>query len=211
MALTRDDGSAVDGRPDLPLVPVHPESVPGDERTLRWSCPADILGFVGVPAQLPTVVQSLVDDGVLDCVSVEPAAIQTTLGAAGSWRQDGARVRQALQTALSTPRRWRPAPGGIPGDDALTLAVRQVIDGEVGDYIRSHGGHVELLNAHDDDVLLQLSGACSHCPASDLTLTERLEAGIRARYPQLRRLEARSGSGMSAGRRMLALIPTRGR
>lgn len=197
--------------PNPPLIPVHPESVPGDGRTLRWSCPADILAFVGVPAQLPTGVRSLLDEGVLESVSVEPAAVLTTLGSARSWRKDGVRVRQALQTALGTPGQWRPAPGGTPGDDALRLAVHQVIDGEVGAYIRSHGGQVELLRAHDHDVQLQLSGACSHCPASDITLTELLEAGIRALYPQLRRLEARNAPGVSAGRRMLGLIPTRGR
>ncbi len=197
--------------PDPPLVPVHPESVLGDERTLRWSCPADILGFVGVPAQLPTAVQFLLDEGVLESVSVEPAGVLTMLGSARSWRKDGARVRQALQAALCTPQQWRPAPGGTPDDDALRLAVQQVIDGEVGAYIRSHGGQVELLRAHDHDVQLQLSGACRHCPASDITLSERLEAGIRALYPPLRRLEARNAPGVSAGRRMLGLIPTRGR
>lgn len=91
------------------------------------------------------------------------------------------------------------------------MAVRQVIDGEVGDYIRSHGGQVDVVRVQNDEVEVRLSGACSHCPASDVTLTERLEVGIRGLYPAFRGLTAQNEPGPAAGRRLLRILPIRGR
>lgn len=190
-------------------MPVHPESVDDDARALRWVMPAGTLSFVGAPTGLPESVQNLLDDGTLTALSVEPAAVRTALAAGKAWRDHGPRVRSALQAALATPDQWWTSAGGA-GDAKLSMAVRQVIDGEIGDYIRSHGGLVELVGVHDDEVEVRLSGACSHCPASDVTLTERLEVGIRALHPGLRRLTAQGNAGAASGRRMLRLFAVKG-
>ncbi len=192
-----------------PLIPVHPESVVGDADTLRWVIPAAVLGIVGVPASLPAPLQVLLDTGVLDSVTVEPAAVRTTLADGSAWGDHGARVRVALQQALEAPEQWRPAGTGSCADDLLRAAVHQVLDGEVGDYIRSHGGSVRLLDAHDDHVEVELAGACAHCPASEFTLTSRIETGIRALYPDLRRVSARSHSQPNLAQRALRLFPAR--
>jgi Fe/S biogenesis protein NfuA len=192
------------------LTPVHPESMAGDDRSLRWVFAPGTLDLVGVPAALPDVLQRLLDDGTLTAVTVEPAAVRTTLGDGLAWREHGARVRGAVQSALADADQGRAAPGGQTGDDVLRAAVSEVIDGSVGAYIRSHGGRVEVLSVQDRVVEVRLSGTCSHCPASDVTLTDRLEAGIRSRYPGLRGLTARNEPGPSAGRRLLRLLPTRG-
>ncbi len=197
----------VAGAPAAP-VPVHPEPVPGDGQALRWSVPAGVLGFVGVPSGLPAPLAALVGSGVLTAVSVEPAGVCTTLADGHGWREQGAAVRDALQAALASPGAWTPPDGGAGADAVLRMAVDEVIDGEVGDYIRSHGGRVELLDAHDDEVELRLSGACTHCPASGSTLGERVETALRARYPDLRRVTARQDPGLAGGRRMLGLRPT---
>ncbi len=206
---------------DLAVVPVHPESLPDDPRTLRWVIPAGTLGFVGMPVEVPAPLRQLLDDATLAGLTVEPAAVRLTLAAGLEWREQGVRVRDALQAALAVPEQWQApdladatdamAAMAAPGDDVLRAAVHQVLDGEVGDYIRSHGGQVILLSAHESEVEVQLSGACRHCPASDVTLTERLEGGVRALYPGVLRLTARDEPGPGAGRRMLRLIPTRGR
>lgn len=193
------------------MVPIHPESVDDDKHTLRWAIPASTLGTVGVPDHLPAALQDLLEEQVLESVSVEPAGILTTIAPGSSWRDHGARVRQALQRALDTPEKWQFADTRSPTDDLLRMAVQQVIDGDVGDYIRSHGGHVALVQAHDHDVEVRLSGACSHCPASEVTLTERIETGIRALYPNLRRLSAHSDPTLNPARRLLRLLPTRSR
>lgn len=201
----------VDPASESVLVPVHPEPVVDDAQSLRWSMPAATLDFVGVPSELPTALQRLLDEKVLSCLTVEPAAIRTRLDDGLTWRDHGARVRTALQTALAAPEQWRTGSSAPPADELLTLAVQQVIDGDVGDYIRSHGGRVELVSARDHEVEIQLSGACSHCPASDVTLTDRLETGIRVLYPRLARLSARNEPGSGTGRRLLRMLPTRHR
>lgn len=191
------------------LVPVHPEPVAGDDRALRWVVPAGTLGFVGKVAGLPAVLQALRDDGTLDRVEVEPAAVLVRLsGATAGWRAQGGRVRAALQQALAEPAAWLPATAGT-ADDVLAMAVRQVIDGEVGDYVRSHGGEVALREVSDGAVVVRLSGACAHCPASDLTLTERFETAVRARFPAVRSVTAQPDD--DDGRRWLSLLPLRRR
>ena len=194
--------------PTAAPVPVHPEPVPGDDRALRWSVPAGTLAFVGVPGGLPAPLARLVEDGVLTAVTVEPAAVCTTLAGHHTWRAQGAAVREALQAGLADPAGWAPPDGGGDADDVLRMAVHEVIDGEVGDYIRSHGGRVELVEAHGGEVELRLSGACTHCPASGSTLGERVETALRARYPDLRSLTARQDTGLAGGRRLLGLRPT---
>lgn len=210
MRLADDTYSTSNGSPDGQLVPVHPESVDDDPQTLRWIFPAGTLRLVGVPAKLPINLQALIDDGTVRSLSVEPTAVRIQIAAERLWRDEGARVRTALQIALSEPDRWQ-APQDSVGDEGLQMAVRQVIDGEAGNYIRSHGGHVEMIRAQNDEVEVRLSGACSHCPASDITLTERLEGGIRALYPALRGLKAQNEAAPAAGRRLLRMLPSRSR
>lgn len=192
-------------------IPLHPEAVVDDERSLRWVVPAGTLGFVGEVARAPQCLQELVDDGTLGALSVEPAAVRTRL-VHGQWRAQGQRVRSALQEALAHPVQWRPVVVGSE-EDVLRMAVQEVVDGEVGDYIRSHGGQVSVVGVHGNDVEVSLSGSCSHCPASDLTLTTRLETAVRARYPALGAMTARDGGGggsvASGLRRHLSLTPLR--
>ena len=195
--------------PDV-LVPLHPEPVDGDPLELRWVIPAGTLDFVGGPARVPDDLQVLLDDGTLEALSVEPDAIRTRLGAGRSWRAEGPRTRAALQAALATPAGWSPA-GDASSDAVLRMAVQQVIDGDVGDYVRSHGGAVQLLTVHHGAVEVSLHGACAHCPASEFTLTERFEQAVRARYPALTSITARSGEPNTAGRRRLNLTPLRHR
>lgn len=196
--------------PLVPLVPIHPEPVTGDERALRWVIPPHTLDFVGPVDRLPATMQPLVDDGTLESVSVEPGAVLTRLGAGQRWQFEGARVRTALQAALATPTEWAPVDVGRP-DDLLRTVVQQVIDGEVGDYVRSHGGAVELGDVRDGYVELKLTGTCTHCPAADFTLSQRLEVAVRALYPDLRGMTARADSGLSGGRRLLGLSALRRR
>lgn len=192
------------------LVPLHPEPVEGDALSMRWVVPPDVLGFVGATASLPEVLQSLLDSGTIESLGVEPAAVRVRLSSGHTWRRDGATVRTALQAALAVPEQWMPALPGTP-DDVLRMAVLEVIDGDVGDYVRSHGGQIELVDVHDGDVRVRMNGACSHCPASRVTLGDRFETAVRARCPQLRSVISGSDpvSLPVGGRRRLPLALTR--
>ncbi|MDN5762959.1 MAG: NifU family protein [Microlunatus sp.] len=189
-----------------PPVPLHPEAVEGSDRELRWVLPSGTLGFVGQVRHVPAAVQTLLDEGIIETLTVEPTAIRTRLGLGRSWRGDGDRVRTALQSAVATPARWTPAEA-VSIDAVLRMAVQQVIEGEVGGYIRSHGGALTLLSIRDGAVEVRLDGACAHCPAAEITLTTRFEKAVRARCPDVRSITARTGKPVSNGRRWPSLNP----
>lgn len=50
-------------------------------------------------------------------------------------------------------------------------------------YIHSHGGQVEVLDAAEGIVRLRMSGACSGCTASAVTLQEGIEDALREGFP----------------------------
>ncbi len=54
---------------------------------------------------------------------------------------------------------------------------------EIRPYIASHGGNVEVLDAKDGIVRVRLSGACSGCTASAVTLSEGIETALRDNFP----------------------------
>ncbi|MFY2791729.1 NifU family protein [Rhodococcus sp. MALMAid1271] len=192
----------------MTMVPTHPESVVGEPSVLRWIIPAGLLPFVGPVTTAPVALQSSIDDGTIARIDVEPTAIRIRLSAGRSWRTEGDRIRRALHGALAVPDAWMPQVDASP-DAILRMAVLEVIDGDVGDYIRSHGGIIELVGVSDGRVRLSLNGSCAHCPASDVTLTERVERAVRTRFPAVREVTAESDKGLAGGRRLLGIIPTR--
>ncbi|WP_148616450.1 NifU family protein [Nocardioides rubriscoriae] len=190
---------------------IHPEPVAGDPTAVRWVMPAGTLPFVGAPAALPPELQTLVDDGTVTRVEVEPDAVRVAIAAGRSWRVVGGRVRSALVAALGDASAWR-GPGGADRDDVLRMAVEQVIAGDVGDYVRGHGGRISLLDVRGGRVEVALGGACAHCPSSDLTLTQRFEVAVRARCPDVTEVVTRDepgASGETGRRRLLPLRPVR--
>lgn len=190
-----------------PLIPVHPEAT-ADDDALRWVFPVGTLDFVGVPAGLPEPLQALYDDGTLTPpLLVEPAAARLRIAAGRDWRSEGPRVRRALQAALAHPRQWQPPVASSP-DDVLLAAVEEVLAGEVGDFVRGHGGEIRVLGAADDVVTVALGGTCAGCPASGLTLQHRLEVALRRCYPQLRGVIAHEEAPSHRPSRLLKLWPS---
>ncbi|MDQ2758645.1 MAG: NifU family protein [Actinomycetota bacterium] len=188
-----------------PLVPVHTEAVVDDPTSLRWVAPVGNLGFVGTPSRMPSALTSLLADATLAEVALTASAVVTRLGPGHTWRAEGGRVRDAVQAALADPDGWA-APEGASPDDALRMAVVEVIAGDVGDYVRSHGAQIELVAVGEGSVEVQMSGACSHCPAADITLSGRFETALRALHPGVREVRARvGGSELPTGARRLPL------
>lgn len=173
-------------------VPVHPEAG-AHPREVRWIVAPEVLRFVGRPDAVPDALGRLLSDGPLESVAVEPGAVVLRLAEGFSWRAEGPAVRRALQDALARPDGWRP-----PSDAAGSAEVRlravaeQVLAGEVGEYIRSHDGSIELLGVGGDRVTVALGGSCVDCPARGWTLTLRVEAALRRLYPDLAGVDVRS-------------------
>jgi|SRR2546423_233701 Fe-S cluster biogenesis protein NfuA len=56
-------------------------------------------------------------------------------------------------------------------------------------YIHSHGGRLELLDARAGIVRVRLSGSCSGCTASAVTLRNGVEEALRAGFPGFAAME----------------------
>jgi Fe/S biogenesis protein NfuA len=120
---------------------------------------------------------------------VEHTAVWLWLRDGVSWSALGAEVRAALQDALADPEGWilEAAPGEL-----LQRITADLLDGPVGDFVRSHGGSVSA-QRRGDIVTVRLGGACEHCPAAGLTLRQRLMGELHRRCPNLVEL-GRDGS-----------------
>ncbi|MFD5650555.1 NifU family protein [Streptomyces sp. NPDC127039] len=170
------------------MIPVHPQQVPGRPDRLRWIIPAGTFTGSGPLAGVPAPLAALLTDGTLARVTLEGEAVVTRLGADRTWSREGARVRTALHAALADPDGWvRDAGTAACDDDAKLYAVaREVLTREVGDFARSHGGSIDLVDVHDGIVTVRLGGTCHGCPASWFTLHQRLERRLRRLHPGLR-------------------------
>jgi Fe-S cluster biogenesis protein NfuA len=177
-------------------VPTHAEAT-GERDVVRWVLPAGLLPVDGAVTTAPGALGRMLDDGTLADVRVEAGALLIRSGGA-PWRTLGGPVRSALQESLAAPDGWVVGDGagaanalhaGKP-DDALATALDEVLAGPTGDFIRSHGGQVEVVAVADRCVDVRLSGACAHCPAAFFTLHGRLEQDLRTRYPELVELRA---------------------
>lgn len=162
------------------MIAIHPERVADDPQAVRWVVPAGSLPAGRVRAA-PGRLGEMFAEGTLAAGLVEHTAVWLWLRDGESWAARGIDVRTALSEALADPEAWTidPAPGEV-----LHRVTTDLLDGTVGDFIRSHGGSVAA-ERHDDTVAVRLGGACQHCAAADFTLRQRLLDGLRRRCPDL--------------------------
>lgn len=58
-------------------------------------------------------------------------------------------------------------------------------------YLKADGGDIELVNVTADGIVeVRLTGACSSCPMSQMTLRAGVERAIVREVPGIRRVEA---------------------
>ncbi|MBC2868044.1 NifU family protein [Streptomyces mexicanus] len=178
----------MNGGSSAPVVPMHPEAG-ADPQTVRWVIPAGTLPVVGRMTEAPDELGAMLHSGDIASIEVETRAVVIRLADGRSWSALGAQVRDALSTALRHPEQWRPA-DEVTEDDLLRAALQDVLAGPAGDYIRSHGGEVTIVSAHDRRAEVRMAGTCTHCPAAGFTLHSRLESELRTRFPDLVELRA---------------------
>lgn len=165
-------------------VPMHPEAVPQDPRSVRWVVPAGLTPFAGEVDQAPGSLGDLLRDGTLVALTCEPVAVVTTLADGAAWSEHGPSVRAALTGALGSDG-WTAKGRARTGDEVLLDLGRELAAGRVGDHVRSHGGQIEVLAADGGVLDVRLSGACRGCAAVSQTLGALLESELRRRYPPL--------------------------
>ncbi len=84
---------------------------------------------------------------------------------------------------------------GVGVDDPV--AARAALD-QVRPYLHSHGGEVEVLGVRNGVVRVRLTGACSGCTASAVTLREGVEEALREGLPGFVTLDVAPDSGAPA-------------
>ncbi len=68
--------------------------------------------------------------------------------------------------------------------------VKQALE-EVRPHLRVDGGDVELVDISDDGVVkVRLTGACSGCPMSTMTLKWGVENYLKKKIPEIKAVEA---------------------
>ncbi len=170
------------------VIALHAERVSGEPQAVRWVVGTDGVA-TGRVVSAPGALGGLFADGTLTAGLVEPAAVWLWLRDGMSWRTAGPAVSAAVREALAAPDQWvvEPAPGEV-----LERVVADLLDGSVGDFVRSHGGSVEA--SRDGDVVsIHLGGACESCPAADHTLRARLIGELQRRCPDVVELDSHGG------------------
>ena len=182
------------------MIALHAERVADEPCVVRWVVPPGSLP-PGRIRTAPGALGVLFADGTLTVGLVEHSAVWLWLREGLAWRRQGRPVEAALRDALGEPAGWvvEPAPGEV-----LMRVLGDLIDGSVGDFVRSHGGTVTA-ESSGEDVVVQLGGACANCSAAEQTLRQRLLGELRQRCPGLVELEHDRG-----GRLLLRLIPESG-
>ena len=75
------------------------------------------------------------------------------------------------------------------------ILVEEALD-QVRPYIESHGGELELLDVEDGGVVhVQLSGSCSGCAASAITLKRGVEEALKEQYENFTELVSHEPEG----------------
>jgi len=174
------------------MIALHAERVAADPQAVRWVVPAASLP-AGRIHSAPGRLGELLADGSLSAGLVESTAVWLWLREDLSWAAHGTAVQAALRDALDAPNNWtvEPAPGEV-----LARVTTDLLDGSVGDFIRSHGGSVSVQQVGPDRVSVQLGGACEHCPAAGQTLRSKLMDELRRRCPDLAEVD-RDGTALT--------------
>ena len=69
--------------------------------------------------------------------------------------------------------------------------VEKVLNEEVRPMLSMHGGNIELVEVTDDGtVKVRLTGGCGGCPSASATLTQVVESALKAKVPQVKKVEA---------------------
>ncbi|MBK7046166.1 MAG: NifU family protein [bacterium] len=66
--------------------------------------------------------------------------------------------------------------------------ILAVLD-EIRPTLQADGGDIEFIDFHEGVVTVRMRGACGSCPMSMVTLKQGVEARMKARIPEVLRVE----------------------
>jgi Fe-S cluster biogenesis protein NfuA len=73
--------------------------------------------------------------------------------------------------------------------ETIQKRVQDALD-EIRPQIQADGGDVELVSVEKETVKVRLVGHCAGCPMSAMTLKNGVEALIKERIPEIKKVEA---------------------
>lgn len=73
--------------------------------------------------------------------------------------------------------------------ETLENRVQKALD-EIRPQIQADGGDVELVSVKADTVNVRLVGHCAGCPMATMTLKNGVEALIKQRVPEIKKVES---------------------
>jgi Fe/S biogenesis protein NfuA len=72
--------------------------------------------------------------------------------------------------------------------DPQAMAIQELLDTQINPAVASHGGHIELVDVHDDIVYIRFGGGCQGCGMVSVTLNQGVEQAIREAFPEIREI-----------------------
>ena len=72
--------------------------------------------------------------------------------------------------------------------DPQALAIQELLDTQINPAVASHGGHIELVDVHDNIVYIRFGGGCQGCGMVSVTLNQGVEQAIREAFPAIREI-----------------------
>ena len=74
-------------------------------------------------------------------------------------------------------------------DEQIIENIKEILETYVAPAVASHGGEVNFVSYQNNKVLLELSGACSGCAGSTMTLKFGVENMLRELVPEVHEVE----------------------
>ena len=74
----------------------------------------------------------------------------------------------------------------------MLTKVERVLDERVRPKLASHGGGVDAVGLQDGILTIRLTGCCSGCPASQMTINELVKAEVMAALPEIKDVQVDS-------------------
>ena len=76
----------------------------------------------------------------------------------------------------------------IEGQPLTMEAVQEILDDMVRPALQGDGGDIALVKIEENNIYVQLVGACSTCPSSVMTMKMGVEALLREEFPSMNEL-----------------------
>ncbi len=72
---------------------------------------------------------------------------------------------------------------------SVTEEIQAFLRESIEPYIASHNGHIRFIQFEDGIVFIELTGSCSTCSASTITMSLHIERQIRKKFREVKKVQ----------------------